>query len=211
MGPLFGYLDESGLPGSAGYFVVGLVQTGEPETHLPAIQGLRNQTGYRRELRYSSNDQQRLPFAEALIHYFFGANDLEFIAGIVGPASGVHKSPYATHYRRLLGLSSRPRSDRQLFLEVRTSDGRRDQELADALSPLATVDFDLRPKSDLLQLADLFAGSVFGDLTFPLRNEGNGKAQLIAAIKHRLGVASLADRRLVRPGRFRVLLLDGLA
>ncbi|MBI2403335.1 MAG: hypothetical protein HYV20_11505 [Gemmatimonadetes bacterium] len=186
-----------------GYFVVGLLQTSDPQPHLDVIADRRKRHRYLREFRYSSNDSFRVDFARSLIEYFATAEDLGFAAGVVAAGSAGRGVPYATHYRRLIGASGAAASDLQLHLEVRTSDGTTDRALADALAPLARVTLETtRRGSELLQVADFLAGCIYGDLTLP--GPTGGKAGLIAFLKAQLGVSSFADRRLAAPGRFRV-------
>ncbi|MBI2615929.1 MAG: twin-arginine translocation signal domain-containing protein [Gemmatimonadetes bacterium] len=47
----FGYADESGVRDADGYFVVGLLQTADPQPHLDVIADLRQGHRYLREFR----------------------------------------------------------------------------------------------------------------------------------------------------------------
>lgn len=193
------YADEAGIFGLE-TSVVGILASDDPVGHGLAMDGIRRQRGYARQLRYGSNDRSRLPFARALIDYFLQTDGLSFRALVVQ-----RTSQREVLYRRLIG-SSRGGARPSLFLEPRTSEGG-DAALAGAIDPMADVSFvDPDSKPLTLQLADVFVGSILRDVHGTRTDSYYGGIKDLIAdhLRSGLGVTSLTARALASSRKFNV-------
>jgi hypothetical protein len=70
--------DESGSFRQGDWMVVGLLLLSDPAARRLELAALRAKHQYARELKYGSNDKLRLPYALAVLAWFFETPDVEF-------------------------------------------------------------------------------------------------------------------------------------
>jgi len=209
------YCDESGVLGLDPLFVLGMVVTTDSGRHQSSIARARLEHSFATELRYSSTDRFKGPFAQDLISYFFEEPDLQFWAYVVRDetverlrSNGYSlEEVYHLYYETLLSNCTPSDVAKTLNLEARNSIGD-DQALRHYLrehvTNLSGINVLGSSSSDLLQIADLFAGCIYGDAhRDTLRSAG--KLEILALLRARLNVDSLLDVKLESPDRsFRV-------
>lgn len=201
-GTLTFFIDESGVFGRGPLFVVGAVHSTDIALHEGELQSIRRNVNppYSRELRYATTDVNKVRFARAAIDYFLRTPGLGFQALVTSdpPAALDRADLYAQLIQRVpsrgadVAVELEQRSPRGPFLGP-------DAELAAELDRRFDVGFQ-RPhrKSDLMQLADLFVGSIHEDVVEGVRRPTSPKLALIEHLKAGLGVSSLTDPRLAR-------------
>lgn len=210
------HVDYSGSLEGREHVVLGGVVTPTPGIHDQALQALREHGGrhYHRRLTYSSNDRNKLDYAVSAIDYLLEAEGLAFEARLIGPGQHRRDGSLLTAYRRLIGEIAGVDAAGSVELKPNTSVGL-DPELRDHLSaefPDLTIGGAARP-SNLLQLADLLTGSIYGDVTRTPARRGTSRPQphgqsvkdlIITHLRERLGVRLLTDHSLRDHPRFRV-------
>jgi hypothetical protein len=208
--PLHLYIEESGVFGGDGPFCIGALLTSKPETHLKQIRELRVLHHFRSRLLYRSTDKFKLPFARGILNYFFRTPDLRFTARVVSKRASDHdtsrsaqESRYFVHYRKLISASV-PKGHSALLTLVNHSLGGRDELLRkylhEEVPTLTGIHVARLRDSDLLQLANLFAGSVSERGTL----ENKVKLYPIKQLKRSLGVDTLQEPQLRQRSKFRV-------
>jgi hypothetical protein len=209
------YCDESGILGQDVLFVLGMLVTTDTAKHESFIGRLREDHRFATQLRYSSTDRFKEPFARDLINYFFSEPDLQFCAYVImdTAVANLRKQGYSLeqvyhlYYELLISNCTAPEAAKTLNLEIRNSIGD-DQALRRHLREnvvnLSRINVIGSASSDLLQIADLFAGCIYGDVhNDTLRSRV--KRDVLNLLKARLNVDSLLDARLSNPrGPFRV-------
>ena len=96
------YGDESGGFKNEPYFLLGIVQTYEPERHNAAIDSLRDKHGYSRQFEYKKTDRLKSGLARDVIDYFVENDDLEFQSLLIPTAQydlGRYRTPSETSAR----------------------------------------------------------------------------------------------------------------
>ncbi len=210
------YCDESGILGEGVVFVLGMLVTTDSARHESSIGRMRESDRFATQLRYSSTDRFKRPFAGDLINYFFSEPDLQFCAYIIIDTSlaDLRKHGYSLEqayhfcYEMLISNGTPPEPAKTLNLEIRNSIGD-DQALRRYLREnvvhLSRINVVGSSSCNLLQIADLFTGCIYGDLhRDTLRS--SVKLDVLSLLKAQLNVNSLLDVRLSDPhARFRVL------
>lgn len=182
--------------------------TRDPQRHEREIHRIRQRTGFRSELKYSSTDTNKVRFAQQVIDHFWHEPDLRFSARIVDTSQhdlSFHKYvghgprpaavAYNYHYQKLITRATPARDELVVILDSRTRD-KRDQfpnylrREVPSIKNLQLVDSS---QHQLVQLADLLVGSVYGDCTGV---KSPVKREIIRSIKGRAGVTDLTDPRL---------------
>lgn len=208
--PLHLYIEESGVFGGYGPFCIGALLTSEPETHLKHIRELRALHHFRSRLLYRSTDKFKRAFARSVLNYFFRASDLRFTARVISkrpsgeePSRSTQDSLYFVHYRKLISASV-PKGHPILLTVVNHSLGGTDEllrkYLRDEVSTLTSVHVTRLRDNDLLQVANLFTGSVSqGE-----KVENKVKLYPVQQLKRSLGVDTLQELKLRQAPKFRV-------
>lgn len=198
------YGDESGSLDHGYYFGLGLILTRDPGRHEVQMHNLRIKHGYRNELKYSSNDQHKLPYAKAVLDYFWSEPDLRF-SGIVidtsqhdlgffdrqkGRGPRPRDVAYAYRYRQLILRSTPQRDELVLILDDRTraNEDKLPEYLNANIPNLKSLQLVDSAKHQLVQMADLVIGSIYGDCT-DVRSRV--KREIISHLKSAAGVDSL--------------------
>jgi hypothetical protein len=209
------YCDESGILGDDVVFVLGMLVTTDSARHESSISRMRENDRFATQLRYSSTDRFKRPFAADLIRYFFSEPDLQFCAYIITDTSlaDLRKRGYSLEqayhfcYEMLISNCTAPDAAKTLNLEIRNSIG--DDEalrryLRQNVIKLSRINVVGSSSCNLLQIADLFTGCIYGDLhRDTLRS--SVKIEVLNLLKAQLNVDSLLDVRLSNTrGRFRV-------
>ena len=168
------YCDESGILGSDALFVLGMLVTTDSARHETSISRIRQDHNFATQLRYSSTDRFKQPFARDLINYFFSEPDLQFCAYVVTDEAVAYlrnhgyslEQVYHFYYEALIADCTAPELAKTLNLEIRNSigdDGALRRHLRENVSNLSRINVAGSSSSDLLQIADLFTGSIYGD------------------------------------------------
>lgn len=201
------FSDESGAFKTDPYFVLGMVLTTDAEAAEREIEKMRVDQRYvGREFKYSKTDRLKVPFCKTLIDWFARHPDLEFrcIAKArgrhdLGHYSGARASrfgptlpgdlAYNYTYNELLTHNI----NTPFVLTLDRRDLARRNNLHDYLWREVWFCRDVQAHdsktANLLQLADLLTGSVYGDCTAVAQPV---KAGLVTYLKGALGVGSLA-------------------
>ena len=212
------YCDESGVLGRDSVFVIGMLSMSSSTPHNRYIHQLRERHNFWTQLKYSSTDRFKTPFAVDLINYLLGDNGLQFSAYVITYEAVQFlkryrlslEDVYYLYYELLISNGTAPRANKILNLEIRNSIGNDRvlwKHLRNNISNLSTINILASSSDDLLQFADLLAGSIYGDVYLDsLRNLV--KSQLLELLKSRLNVDSLLDKRLENTnGPFRVVVI----
>jgi hypothetical protein len=204
------FVDESGIFGSQDPFVIGLLVSPNPERVIREITRLRARHAFTPQLRYDSADPKRLPFADALIQYFFDRSQATFHALVGSKTVSIDRrdrdafaTEYCYFYLAALRDVLRPGVRATVHLRKHWRGGLLDQRLIDCLKrelPNVVVNQTDR-MNQMVQFADFLTGNIRGDANSVT---GPGKQQLIGALKKRLGMTSLRDPRLAEHRSFRV-------
>ena len=213
--PLSLHIDHSGSIAGRGHAVIGLVATPTPGLHDEALQMLREGDGryYHRRLSYSSNDRNKLGYARAVIDHLLETEGLIFEARVIGPGAHGRNGGVASSYEQLIAEVAGTGVEGSAELKPTTSVGL-DPELRDHLAvTFGGLEIGGGAPSNLLQLADLLTGSVYGDATRAPRRRGTTrdhptshtvKDEIIGYLRSRLSVRRLTDGSLDDHGTFRV-------
>ncbi len=200
------YCDESGILGTDVLFVLGMVVTTDSTRHESFIARRRQDHRFATQLQYNSTDRFKRPFAEDLINYFFDEPDLRFVAHAIteGAVADLRshglslEQVYHHYYETLISNCTPSEVSKTLNLEIRNSigdDRALRRYLRENVINLSRINVVGSSSNDLLQLADLFTGCVYGDAHIDsLRNRV--KREVLSLLKARLNVANLLDVRL---------------
>jgi len=183
--------------------------------HGRFIHQIRERHNFWTQLKYSSTDRFKRPFAVDLIDHLVDDGDLQFSAYVITRDAAEYleknhhslEDVYHLYYETLISNSTAPDANKIVNLEIRNSigdDRALRRYLRENVINLSSINVLASSSSDLLQLADLLAGSVYGDVHIDtLRNQV--KLQLLDLLKSKLNVRTLLDKRLGEPdGPFRV-------
>jgi Protein of unknown function (DUF3800) len=170
--------DESGSFHHDDYQVVGLLLCHEQDARRAELAQLRVDYNFYRELKYSDRDKFRLPFALAVIAWFFATPDLEFRCIVKKGsevdldyfANGWHGLPretlaYNFTYKEVI-LNNRPATPHRLMVKIDERTRNQRDNLLDYLKAeipsVQAVDEADSATDDLLQVVDLLTGCVYG-------------------------------------------------
>jgi len=212
------YGDESGGFNNEPYFLLGIVLTYAPEVHDAVIEALRDKHGYSRQFEYKKTDRLKRGLCEDVIDYFVECDDLEF-QGLLIPTrlydlrhyrkdyDDSARTPqivsYNYRYKQIIRNNTSLRDELVVILDERTTakDDNLPQYLQRQIPNVKSVQLVNSQKHNLVQLADLLTGSIFGDVT---NNTHPVKRSLIDHLKRRLQVSRLTDRPFRLSRKFRV-------
>lgn len=200
------YCDESGILGSDVLFVLGMLVTTDSARHESSISRMRQDHNFATQLRYSSTDRFKQPFASDLINYFFSEPDLQFCAYVVTDEAVAYlrnhgyslEQVYHFYYEALIADCTAPELAKTLNLEIRNSigdDGALRRHLRENVANLSRINVVGSSSSDLLQIADLFTGSIYGDAHRDSLRSGV-KLEVLSLLRAQLHVDSLLNVRL---------------
>lgn len=214
----FVYGDESGDLRSEPYFLLGIVLTYAPHVHSAAIERLRVRHGYVRQFEYKKTDRLKAGLCKAVIDYFVEEDDLEFQGLLIATAdhdlrhfkkafddSGRKPdvTAYNYRYKQLIVHNTSLRDDLVVVLDsrARSREDNLPEYLRSEMDNIRNVQLVDSAKHNLVQVADLLTGSVFGELTNTTHPVKRG---LIEHLKQRLDVGRLTDEPLRLARKFRV-------
>lgn len=202
---LYLYGDESGTFSTERFFVLGVLRTRDPRRHEQEVYRLRGEHGFHSELKFSSTNKTRLPYALALLDYFWHESDLSFKAMVVNnkyldlkrferlgtPIRGEDVA-YNYFYKRLLRAACHPRDRLIVHLDQRTraKGDNLPQYLEEELDELKSLHLVDSKKHQLVQLADVLTGAVFAD---QVGTEHPAKLPIVEKMRLLMGMRSLAD------------------
>ncbi len=208
--PIHIFVEESGVFGGPDPFCIGAILTKEPKNHLNHVWHLRLRHHYRSRLLYRSTDKFKQPFARSVVEYFFRTPDLRFAARIIKKretdqqmSRSARETIYHQHYKKLI-LDSAPKNLPVHLTLVNHSTGGSDgllrSYLRDELRDVVAIQVARLRENDLLQLANLLAGSVSeGDI---LANKV--KLSSVLQLKQILHLDELTSPALWRNPKFKV-------
>lgn len=214
------YGDESGQVGGK-HFLIGLLfvaskSAGEYERQLGKLKLTHKFT--HRELHYSDLNRFTSHFAKAVVDWYFGAQDAVFKCTVV-PGGTFDPRPYRNNlkfisademsynviYKNAINYhSNAERLIPKVLILDRKDKARPDEFQRFLMSNIPNVvDFqeDNSENHNLLQVADLLAGCVNGDLNGVQKIE---KRSVIDHIKARLNITSFRERNHYTSEKFRV-------
>jgi len=212
------YCDESGILGHDVVFVLGMLMTTDSARHESFIDRLRQDHSFATQLRYSSTDRFKRAFAEDLISYFLAEPDLQFCAYVITDKAIAYlrnngyslEQVYHFYYETLLSSFTAPDVAKILNLEIRNSigdDRTLRRYLRENVINLSRINLVGSSSNDLLQVADLFTGCIYGDAhRDSLRS--SVKLEVLSLLRARLNVDTLlADTLGDARGPFRVFVV----
>jgi hypothetical protein len=212
------YGDESGGFKNEPYFLLGIVQTYEPQVHDAAIESLRQKHQYPRQFEYKKTDRLKAALCRDVIDYFIACRDLEFQALLISmadydlrryQAAGERsaRSPavvsYNYRYKQIIRNNASERDDLVIILDGRTI-ARGDNlplYLRREIPNVRDVQLVNSRQHNLVQLADLLTGCIYGELT---NSTHPVKRSIIEHLRMRLGVQRLHETPLRLQRKFRV-------
>jgi len=173
--------DESGEFKHGDWMVVGLLLLSNPIARRAELATLRRKHRFATELKYESTNKYRVPFALAVLDWFFRTPDVDFRC-IAKNGTEHDPSYYNSRWRGLSAdtlaynmtykeviKNNLPADPRRVLVKVDEKSRHRFDNLLDYLPaqiPSVRRAFEADSKSDdLLQLVDLLTGCVHGDLT----------------------------------------------
>jgi hypothetical protein len=173
--------DESGSFKHGDWMVVGIVLLSDPESARADLAALRTRHRFTNELKYGSTDKYRMPFALAVLEWFFTNPDIEFRC--IAKNGDLHDPSYYASgwseldpdilaynmtYKEVIKFNL-PADPRRVLVKVdEKSRHRMDnllQYLPYAIPSIRRVFEGNSKDDDLLQVVDLLVGCVHGDLT----------------------------------------------
>jgi Protein of unknown function (DUF3800) len=198
--------DESGSFHSGDWQVIGVVFTTSPAADRAALAALRRTYAYTRELKFSSTDITSLPFGLAVIDWFVNAPNVSFryiakrgddidLAHWRGRIPGLAPEEAFYNYTYMEVLRHNLPASHRALITVDQQSRTKGNNLLTYLKTAAptvrdVVDGDSK-LDDLLQVADLLTGCVYGNLTGTTQGR---KRSLTDTLMRSCGMKSAADR-----------------
>lgn len=197
------FVDESNLfsnstIGNNHLFVIGCLKSSNLTKTKNEFRQIRDRYNYRSELRYRSRDKFKIPFSKNAIDYFFNEPALSFYARVVSGSINENrpdylakkKASYQLQYKKAIADSLKGKKG-TVYLETRSLYGK-DRALIKILEDrfLLPVESIESSSNDLIQISDLFTGSIYGDKA-DVENET--KLELLKYIKEKLEVEQFSD------------------
>ena len=171
--------DESGSFQAGDWQLIGIILTTDPQARRTELAALRDRYNFRRELKYSDTDVLSLPYALAVMDWFY-RSDVKFhciaksgdtfdLGGFAN--NHLHLSAeelaYNYTYREVLAHNLPPgyRYIVTIDQRSRTKNNNLLTYLRREVVGVSDVLDGNSKKDDLLQVVDLLTGCVYGDLT----------------------------------------------
>jgi hypothetical protein len=199
--------DESGSFYKGDWMVVGLVLLSDPPSRRRELAALRGKHPYAHELKYGSTDKLRMPYALAVLAWFFETPDVEFrciaksgdefdLSYFNYEWRGLNPETLAYNYTyREILQNALPAEPRRVLVKVDEKSRHRQDNLLDYLRakvPSVRQVNEADSKSDdLLQVVDLLTGCVHGDL---MGTRDSLKRSLSDEFLRRCGCSSVLER-----------------
>lgn len=202
------FSDESGTFKAHPCFVIGLVITSAHEALEQRIEELRQERRYQgREFKYEKTDKLKIPFCKALIDLFMSDKSMEFrcivksrqdhdlgyYKKVKGPTQNMSPADLAYNYTYNQVLRNNLKDWFVLIMDRRDL-SKRNNLYSYLMSEVFYLQ-DVQPHDsrafNLLQLADLLTGCVYGDCTDV---QNRVKREIIDYLKRALGVRKLSVR-----------------
>jgi len=176
------YGDESGGFKNKPYFLLGIIQTYDPSTHDAVIESLRQKHQYPRQFEYKKTDRLKIALCRDVIDYFVACEDLRYQALLI-PTAAYDLRLYRTagersartpeivsynyRYKQIIRNNTSEQNELVIILDGRTT--ARDDNLPTYLQReipnIKNVQLVNSQKHNLVQLADLLTGCIYGDVT----------------------------------------------
>jgi hypothetical protein len=172
--------DESGAFKKVDWMVVGMLFLSNPTQRRVELSTLRREKNYYRELKYESTDKSRVPYAMAVLAWFFETTDLEFRC--IAKSGDEFDLSYYDHKWRGLNASilaynytykellkhNLPADPHRLSIKLDRKSRHRSDNLLDYLKEgipeVRLVREEDSKADDLLQVIDLLVGCEHGDI-----------------------------------------------
>jgi len=194
------FLAKSGVIGTNNSVCLGILKTNDLDNDNEWILRERNNFNFHSEIRYSSNDKYKVPFAKSLIDYFVSRDSLSFALTRLPQApaylsndgnhlnsSRLQKAKLKAEYLEMLlkELDAGSTCNVTMKAEYSFGSGRQFHDIMGKNPTINTVD-KIYYEEDLLQLASLITGCIKADLSNAKVNAVN--TQIITHLKGTLGV-----------------------
>ena len=196
------FIDESNDLSSNIPFSLGGIVVKSPEKVESELNRLRASSNFKCNLKYSSTNKYKIPFAKQAIDYFFNEPDIIYHARVISGTLNsrnpnylaLRENIYFANYKEIVRTCGNDKQILQINLRNAGTDGNLANKLQSYLqkSILGTYDvkFTKLNSSNICQLADLFTGSIFGDVT---KIESPVKVELLNYLKGKLKVQKMAE------------------
>ncbi|MCF0074660.1 hypothetical protein LZD49_29515 [Dyadobacter sp. CY261] len=179
-----------------------------PKGDNTLIQKLRAKHKYRSHIMYRSRDKFKRPISLALIDLFFQEPSLRFYGRIIQEVTNtsqkylvqIRQSAYNATYRKAVVDVSGLANSKSLKMNFYSSQEALIKELTTYARSRSIILADERLGNNLLQLSDLFTGSIYGELFGKPRNPT--KIAITDYLKKRLGVSDLKQLRNIKSSKF---------
>jgi len=176
------YGDESGGFKNKPYFLLGIIQTYDPSTHDAVIESLRQKHQYPRQFEYKKTDRLKIALCRDVIDYFVACEDLRYQALLI-PTAAYDLRLYRTagersartpeivsnnyRYKQIIRNNTSEQNELVIILDGRTTarDDNLPAYLQREIPNIKNVQLVNSQKHNLVQLADLLTGCIYGDVT----------------------------------------------
>jgi hypothetical protein len=198
--------DESGDFKTKPYFAIGLLRTAEMAFFEREIKKLRRRFSFQFEVKYSSTNRLKVPFCKALIDLFFKSPTLQFrsivksnliydLSYLKGSNLDIPVKDLAYNKTYCEVIENNVMNDERVIVYIDRKSRVKADNLLEYLRKQIPQIRDVQPRDskdlELLQLADLLTGSIYGDLT---GNNHPVKRELISYILKQLPVDSFREK-----------------
>lgn len=172
--------DESGDFKTKPYFLLGFLKTKNPDFFEEKISQLRGEFNFNFEIKYSSTNRLKIPLAKACLDLFFDSEEIEFKCIVksnlifdlsfyrnnhlgIPPQDLAYNKSYCEVIRNNLG------AEEKVIAYIDDKSRVKKDNLLEYLKREIPQILDVQPRDskdlNLLQLADLITGSIYGNLT----------------------------------------------
>ena len=172
--------DESGDFKTKPYFIIGCLKTQNPNFFEQKISELRKQLNFNFEVKYSSTNKLKIPLSKKMIDLFFKSQNIEFRCIVksnlifdlsfyknnrlgIPPKDLAYNKTYCDVIKHNINIG-----ERVLAYIDKKSRVKKDNLLEYLRREIPQI-VDVQPRDskelNLLQLADLITGSIYGNLT----------------------------------------------
>ncbi|MBM4402209.1 MAG: DUF3800 domain-containing protein [Candidatus Cloacimonetes bacterium] len=198
--------DESGDFKTKPYFIIGFIRTETMDIFEKKIKELRQKYDFHFEIKYSSTNKLKIPLSKAIVDLFFNSTGLEFRSivksNLIFDLSYFRRSKigipakdlaYNKTYREVIEHNTA--KNERVIVYIDDKSRLKADNLLEYLKKQIPQVRDVQPRNSkdlqLLQLADLVTGSIYGDLT---GNNHPVKRELISYILDYLPIKSFTEK-----------------
>lgn len=173
--------DESGDFKTKLYFLIGFLKTPNPDIFEKKIQVLRQKYNYNFEFKYSSTNKLKVPLCKSLIDLFFDkSSDLDFrciiksnlifnLSYFKNNHLGISLKDLAYNKTYCEVIKHNINLDERIIVYIDDKSRTKKDNLLEYLKGEIPQIIDIQPRDsktlNLLQLANLITGSIYGNLT----------------------------------------------